>query len=53
MVAGGTAHGKGIDHVDQLVCFWSAYASVYKGAKGGGGAGQEERAQEESYSFRE
>ena len=56
MVAGGTAHGKGIDHVYQLVStcvFRGAPASVYKGAKGGGGAGQEEVAQEESYSYRE
>ena len=38
---------------DQLVCLWGASTSVYKGAKGGGGAGQEEVAQEESYSYRE
>ena len=30
--------------MDQLVCFWGASASVYKGAKGEGGAGQEEGA---------
>ena len=30
--------------MDQLVCFWGAFASVYKGAKGEGGAGQEEGA---------
>ena len=55
-MAGGTAHGKGIDHVDQLVStcvFRGAPASVYKGAKGGGCAGQEGEAQEESYSYRE
>ena len=38
---------------DQLVCLEVPPASVYKGAKGGGGAGQEEVAQEESYSYRE
>ena len=36
-----------------IVCLWGASTSVYKGAKGGGGAGQGRRAQEESYSFRE
>ena len=30
--------------MDQLVCFWGASASVYKGAKGEGAAGQEEGA---------
>ena len=30
--------------MDQLVCFWGASASVYNGAKGEGGAGQEEGA---------
>ena len=35
MVAGGTAHGQGTDHVDQLVCLEVPPASVYKGAKGG------------------
>ena len=42
--------------MDQLVStyvFWGASTLVYKGAKGGGGAGQEEVAQEESYSYRE
>ena len=30
--------------MNQLVCFWGASASVYKGAKGEGAAGQEEGA---------
>ena len=30
--------------MDQLVCFWGASASVYKGAKGEGAAGQGGRA---------
>ena len=52
MVEGGTAHGLGTIRRSTCV-FKGAPASVYKGAKGGGGAGQEEVAQEESYSYRE
>ena len=41
------------DLKDQLVCLEVPPASIYKGAKGEGAAGQEEVAQEESYSYRE
>ena len=50
MVAGGTAHGYGIDHVDQLLCLEVSPASVYKGAKGEGWPAKEEGAGE-SYSL--
>ena len=52
----GAPHMAKERSVDQLVStcvFRGAPAFVYKGAKGGGGAGQEEVAQEESYSYRE
>ena len=52
---GGRGHRTRLrnDLNDQLVCLGVPPASVYKGAKGGGGAGQEGEAQEESYSYRE
>ena len=41
------------DHLDQLVCSRVPPASVYKGDKGEGAAGQGGRAKGESYSHRE
>ena len=53
MVEGGTAHGWNRS-IDQLVCLEVPPASVYKGAKGEGAAGQEEGAPRgESYSHLE
>ena len=52
---GGRGHRTWLrnDLNDQLVCREVPPASVYKGAKGEGAAGQGGRAKEESYSHRE
>ena len=52
---GGGGHRTRLrnDHDDQLVCLGVPPAPVYKGARGGEAAGQEEALQEESYSHRE
>ena len=52
MVEGGTAHGWERS-TDQLVCLEVPPTPVYKRARGGEAAGQEEARQEESYSHRE
>ena len=52
---GGGGHHTRLrnDHEDQLVCTRVPPAPVYKGAREGEAADQEEARQEESYSHRE